>query len=88
MLSSLETITKYTLAHQLAALSHQLVRLPKMQILDRLLGMLACEFVRPLLVGQKGMPSQALFFPSNVISSGTLNFPVSCTKTVDQMRFC
>lgn len=41
MLSSLETITKYTLAHQLAAPSHQLVRLPKTQILNRLLGMLA-----------------------------------------------
>ena len=48
VLSSLETITKYTLAHQLAAPSHQLVRLPKTQILDRLLGMLACGSVLSL----------------------------------------
>lgn len=48
VLSSLETTTKYTLAHQLAAPSHQLVRLPKTQILDCLLGMLACGFVLSL----------------------------------------
>lgn len=48
VLSSLETITKYTLTHQLAAPSHQLVKLPKTQILYRLLGMLACGSVLSL----------------------------------------